>query len=213
MTGGVDGARDATNATPRIMTNAGAARAHARRSAMPEPYGVGWRLPTMATPDLVNTSGFPRTRRMSGGSSISFRRGGYDGSSNREPAMSAAADCCNLLPGQFRGLARGQRLGRGGFDASALQYSPRQARKTASADPRCLTSLRDFVGPRRGSRDGQPLRKMTPCGRSSGVRQNALRADSNSAERGGRESKSEVTIGFVKIVENATFTYFRHFLP
>jgi hypothetical protein len=90
MTGGVDGACDATNAMPRIMTNAGAARAHARRSAMPEPYGVGWRVPTMATPGLVNTSGFPRTRRMSGGSSIcgssiSFRRGGYDPSSNREP--------------------------------------------------------------------------------------------------------------------------------
>jgi hypothetical protein len=113
------------------------------------------------------------------------------------------------VPRTCPGPTTGQRR----FRCQRSPVQSEQARKTASADPRCLTSLRDFVGPRRGSRDGQPLRKMTPCGRSSGVRQNALRADSNSAERGGRESKSEVTIGFVKIVENATFTYFRHFLP
>jgi hypothetical protein len=72
------------------------------------------------------------------------------GQRDRTPGDVGRRGLRNLFPCLFCGLARGQRLGRDGLHASALQYSPREARKTASADPKCLTSLRDFVGPRPG---------------------------------------------------------------
>src|ERR1700691_17115 len=48
-------------AIPLIMTSPWPARSHASRSAIPDPYAVGCRVPTMAIPGCFRTSGFPRT--------------------------------------------------------------------------------------------------------------------------------------------------------
>ena len=46
---------------PLKITSPRAARSQANRSAIPEPYGVGWRVPTNAIPGWEITASLPRT--------------------------------------------------------------------------------------------------------------------------------------------------------
>ena len=55
-------------AMPLIISNRRTARSRASISAIPVPYGDGWRVPTMAIPGRLSRVAAPRTHSTGGGS-------------------------------------------------------------------------------------------------------------------------------------------------
>src|SRR5437764_12216876 len=93
-----------------------------------------------------------------------------------------------------------------------LSSSVKDARKTASTEPKCSTSLRDFVAPRPGvSEMASHSRRWVADGATAEFDKRHSRADSTYGPR--TMSRLCVTTSLLNLWKDETFTNFRHFLP